>query len=161
MEKQMNIFVVILVILTSTLGCNKDENKPLENEAVQIHYLKSALSGCNNKTEENIKSGEEKNDSVIIRFLNDTLIISVGLNYICCAPFITDCNTKNDSIFISIIDTCPNPYQECYCRCGCYYTFDYFFNSLSNKNYYWQILLSDPREENNTIFDMGTIDVGE
>ena len=161
MKTTMNIIIILTCIAFSTISCDKEDDVTKQENATKIQYLKSELGGCNNKTIENIEVGDEKNDTVIINISNDTLKISVGFNYICCAPFITDCNTINDSIFISIIDTCPNPYQECYCRCGCYYTFDYFFNSLSNKNYYWQILLSDPREENDTIFDMGAINVDE
>ena len=155
----MNILIIIISILISTLSCNKNENNLPAKENTPIHYLKSSLGGCNNKTEGNIEQGEEKNDTVIIRLSTDTINIFVGLNYICCAPFLTNCDIKNDSIFISISDTCPNPYQECYCRCDCYYTFDYYFDNISSNKYYWQIILSDPREENDTIFDMGIINV--
>ena len=117
------------------------------------------MDGCNNKTEENIELGDEKRDTVLITLANDTLNILAGLNYICCTPFATDCNIKNDSIFITITDTCYNPNQECHCRCDCYYTFNYYFNSISAKKYNWQIILSDPREENDTIFKMGIIEV--
>lgn len=161
MKTTKNFIIILTCIAFSTISCDeKDEVTKQENTA-KIQYLKSELGGCNNKTIENIEVGDERNDTVIINVLNDTLNISVGFTYICCAPFKTDCSIKDDSIFISIIDTCSNPYHNCYCRCACYYTFDYFFNSLSNKNYYYQILLSDPREENDTIFNMGTMDVGE
>ena len=46
------------------------------------------------------------------------------------------------------------PYQDCYCRCHCYYTFDY----VSEKKYNWQIVLSDPREDNVIVFAEGVID---
>jgi hypothetical protein len=144
--------------MLSVLSCDKDDDSPVKEET-PISYLKSILGGCNNKTEENIELGNEKRDTVIIALTNDTLNIFAGLNYICCAPFVTDCNIKNDSIFITITDTCSNPYQDCYCRCNCYYTFNYYFNSISAKKYYWQIILNDPREENETILKMGIIEV--
>ena len=165
MKTIMNSLIIILSIVVSISGCDKDDNS-INSDVVNqdstknIHFIKSDLGGCNNQTMENIEFGEEKNDTVIINVSNDTLQISIGLNYICCAPFITDCNTKKDSIFISITDTCPNP-NNCYCRCDCYYTFDYYFDSLSTGKYYWEIILSDPREENDTIFNKGTIDMVE
>lgn len=166
MKTIMNFLIIILGIAISITGCDKNEssiNSDVINQdsTKNIHFLKSDLGGCNNKTTmENIEFGEEKNDTVIINISNDTLLISIGLNYICCAPFITECNINNDSIFISITDTCPKP-NNCYCRCDCYYTFDYYFDNVSNGQYYREIILSDPRKENDTIFDMGTLDVGE
>lgn len=162
MKTNMNIlFIIILSILFSSIACdNAENNTPIEKDK-NISYLKSSLGGCNNKTEENIEQGEEKNDTTIIQIQQDTLIIYAGLNYICCAPFITDCNITNDSIFMSITDTCSNPYQDCYCRCNCYYTFEYYFNILSNKEYYWRISLIDPREENEILFDEGVINGGD
>ncbi len=144
-------------------GCEDStsiETNKQQDSTKSIHYLNSDLGGCNNKNMENIEAGKEKNDTVTIKISNDTLQISVGLNYICCAPFITDCNINNDSIFISITDTCPNP-NTCYCRCYCFYTFDYYFDSIYDNKYYWQIILSDPREVNDTIFDKGIIETAE
>lgn len=154
----MKNFLTILLILISTLACNNEQNDLPDDADTSIHYLKSSLGGCNSKPEENIEQ-EEKRDTTIFSFSQDTLNIYVGLNYICCTPFITDCNIQNDSIFISITDTCPNP-NQCYCRCDCYYTFDYYFDSLSDKQYYWRITLIDPREENNILFDEGLIEKG-
>ncbi len=157
------------IIICSTiilLGCEEKNNSTINEDQKQdstkhIHFLKSDLGGCNNKaTMENIEAGEERNDTVIINMSNDSLQISVGLNYICCAPFITNCSSNNDSIFISITDTCPNP-NNCYCKCYCYYTFDYYFDNISDNEYYWQIILSDPREINDTIFDKGIIEIAE
>lgn len=161
MKTNMNILFIVLCILFSSVACDKEgSNTPIEKDK-NISYLKSTLGGCNNKTEENIEQGEEKNDTTIIQIQQDTLSIYVGLNYICCAPFITDCNITNDTIFVSITDTCANPYQDCYCRCDCYYTFDYYFNNLSDKEYYWRITLIDPREENEILFDEGVINGGD
>lgn len=155
----MKVHIIILSILFSILSCNEDKNDFPNKENIPIHYLKSSLGGCNNLTEENIEHGEEKSDTVIISLSNDTLNIFVGLNYICCAPFSADCNIRNDSIFLSITDTCPIPYQECYCRCDCYYTFDYYLDSIFKNKYYWQIILNDPREKNEILFDKGILQI--
>lgn len=160
MKTNISILFIVLSILFSSIACDTVENKTPSDTNKNITYLRSTLGGCNNKTEENIKHGEEKSDTVIIQIQQDILSIFVGLNYICCAPFVTDCNIINDSIFVSIIDVCPDPYQDCYCRCSCYYTFEHYFNNLSNKEYYWRITLIDPREENEILFDEGVIKVG-
>jgi len=157
MKTFMNILIWFLSITLCIISCDNEDNP--NDDSLVIHYLKSELGGCNNQTIENIEQDEGKNDTVIIELSNDTLNIFAGLNYICCAPFITDCNIQKDSIFISITDTCSNPYQSCYCRCDCYYAFDFYFNSLSNRKYYWQIILSDPREENEKIFKEGLIEI--
>lgn len=152
------LIYLLSVTIILAVSCNKEDNKPDETDYMQIHFLKSALGGCNSKTEENITRGEEKNDTVIFSLTNDTLTIHAGINYICCAPFITDCNVSNDSIFITITDSCPNP-NQCYCRCSCYYTFDYYFDSITDNEYYWQIIINDPREENRILFGNGKISV--
>ena len=159
MKTIINLLIITLSIVISITACDKADVIN-QNSSRSIHFLRSELGGCNNQTMENIEFGEEKNDTVIIYISKDTLQISIGLNYICCAPFITDCRTNNDSIFISITDTCLNQ-NNCYCRCDCYYTFDYYFDSISNGQYYWEVILSDSSEVNDTIFDTGTIYVGE
>ncbi|HPB04448.1 MAG TPA: hypothetical protein PLH00_06400 [Bacteroidaceae bacterium] len=133
-------------------------------EDENIVFLKSSLGGCNNQTAEMIKRGEEtvipgeKSDTAIIRIERDTLTIFVGLNYVCCAPFVTDCDIVNDSIFVTITDTIPE--NGSYCKCHCYYTFTYYFSYLSNRSYYWRITLIDPREEDEKLFYEGIINAG-
>lgn len=160
MKTATNFLIIILSLLISAVSCTNENVPPTEKDN-SIHYLKSSLGGCNNNEEQTIKHNEEENDTVIISLSNDKLNIFAGLNYICCAPFVTDCKVKNDSIFISITDTCSNPYQDCYCRCDCYYTFDYDFelDNVSDRELYWQIVLNDPREESDILFNKGIIKV--
>jgi hypothetical protein len=66
-------------------------------------------------------------------------------NYICGAPFKTECEIKKDSIFMYIIDTCED-LSDCYQRCYCFYTFDFKFSYQGENNYKYKILLFDPRE---------------
>ena len=81
------------------------------------------------------------------------------VNYICCAPFTSEAIISNDSIFMNLTDTCLYPYQSCYCRCMCYYTWDFLFVDFKEKEYYFKIILNDPREENPIILDEGFIDL--
>lgn len=156
MEKKINLILILLYLSFYILGCSKESNDSAETA---ISYLKSELGGCNKKLVENIEQDVSKNDTIIISLSNDTLSIFAGLNYICCAPFITNCEIHNDSILINISDTCSNPYTSCYCRCNCYYTFDFMYNGISNRKYFWQIILSDPSEDNDRIFKEGYIEI--
>ncbi|HOD67875.1 MAG: hypothetical protein ACOX32_03100 [Bacteroidaceae bacterium] len=165
MKTRRNLLFV-LSILSVFIAC---DNSRIENdtpivEDENIVFLKSSLGGCNNQTAEMIKRGEEtvipgeKSDTAIIRIERDTLTIFVGLNYVCCAPFVTDCDIVNDSIFVTITDTIPE--NGSYCKCHCYYTFTYYFSYLSNRSYYWRITLIDPREEDEKLFYEGIINAG-
>ncbi|MBN2636471.1 MAG: hypothetical protein JXR61_09390 [Prolixibacteraceae bacterium] len=151
------ILIAIAGILILMVSCNKDDNNQPTPEEKNIQFLKSALGGCNGS--KTIADGYEKADTVILNLSNDTLNIFAGINYICCAPFITHCEITNDSILISITDTCPNPYHECYCRCYCYYTFEYYFEGIGTTHYYWQIILNDPREEEPIMFNSGELGI--
>lgn len=163
------IAVASAVLGVLFLACDDKNKIEMEDDTSivednNIIYLKSSLGGCNSKTLEMIKSdgddvrSEDKNDTTIIQIQKDTLTIQVGLNYICCAPFVTDCDIVNDSIFILITDTAPS--QSSYCRCHCYYTFKYYFTGLADKKYYWRITLIDPREKDKILFDEGVINGG-
>lgn len=158
MRTIIKIFIMLFGIIALNTSCNKDDILEEPNDKQKVSYLKSALGGCNEKALENIDFDVAKNDTVIMNLASDTLKMSVGLNYICCAPFITDCTTSNDSIFISISDTCTTA-PDCYCRCNCYYTFDYFFKINESKNYYWHILINNPREESAIQFAEGIINI--
>ncbi len=157
MEKQINLMLILLSLFFYILGCSKDSNDSADKTV--ITYLKSELGGCYKKTVANIEQDGSKNDTIIISLSNDTLSIFAGFNYICCAPFITNCEIHNDSILINIIDTCSNPYTSCYCRCNCFYTFNFMYNVISNKKCFWQIKLHNPREKNDTIFKEGYIEI--
>ena len=157
MKRCIYVIGTILIIFILT-GCEK---KPDDDSSGQeIYCVKTKSGGCNNQTFNDIRivTGEEQ-DTVIFSINNDTLDIYVGLNYICCAPFISEVNILNDSILISLTDTCPDPYNSCYCRCNCYYTWDFLFMYFEEKKYCFKIILNDPREENPIIFQEGSIDI--
>ncbi len=125
-----------------------------------ITYVKTVIGGCNGLNFPQLKSGiDESADTVVFTIENDTLDIFIGLNYICCAPFTSNAIISNDSIIMTLNDTCSNPYQNCYCRCICYYIWDYLFIDFDEKEYFFKIILIDPREENPVIVNEGKIDL--
>jgi hypothetical protein len=127
----------------------------------QIRSVNTILGGCNNQDFENLKSAtEEYSDTVDFEIINsDTLNVFVGINYICCAPFDTETDIVNDTLIMTISDTCSDPYHSCYCRCMCYYTWDFQYTDFENKKYFYIIKLNDPREDNTIIFKQGMIDL--
>jgi hypothetical protein len=119
----------------------------VSDEKQQITFIKTNPGGCNNQGEDAAKRFLDENDTLIFNEEKDTLNVFVGLNYICCAPFTTETRVSNDSIFISIIDTCAIDIQSCYCKCMCYYTWDFLFSVTGEKKFWFEIILKDPRED--------------
>ena len=121
-----------------------------------LKYIDLTPGGCNLKIPDGLKNlEEEKPDTAISGILQDSLNIFVGLNYICCAPFTTEAEILKDSLIITIIDTCST--DLCYCRCTCYYTWDFKFSDFEGNNYYLLIRLKDPREAEPIIIEKGRI----
>lgn len=154
--KPQLLFIGLLGIICYITSCGEKDDHLSKNDISTIHYIKTTPGGCNDQLTKNAQPDEERNDTVLINLSNDTLNIFTGFNYICCANFITDCEIQNDSVLISITDNCPEP-QDCYCRCDCYYTFDFFFNIISTKIYYLKIVLNDPRLEEERIIMEGLL----
>jgi hypothetical protein len=111
-------------------GC-REENPISSPKFVSLTY-----GGCNNESE---LSGTQKHsedaekDTIIWDYQNDTLKMSVGINYICCSDFNAIQTIDNNNISLQITETTLSPDQ--YCRCECYYTFDYYFTDLSQTSY--------------------------
>ena len=146
-----SIFLVLPV-------CEKESDN--HDVSGKISYIKTELGGCHGQYFDDLKSAKnDEKDTVIYKIKNDTLDIYVGLNYICCAPFTSEAFISNDTIHMVIRDTCPFPYQSCYCRCMCYYTWDFLFTGFENKEYYHIIMLHDPREEKPIMIKEGMIDL--
>ena len=146
----------IICLIFILAGCELvSNNDPADKN---ITYLESLAGGCNGQDFADLKSAvNEYPDTVILAIENDTLDLFVGLNYICCAPFTSNASASNDSITITLTDTCSNIYQNCYCRCMCYYTWDFLFSGIDEKDYYLKIILIDPREESPVIINEGQI----
>jgi len=123
------ITITILLFILIIAGC--------ENEKAQtLKFVSIAYGGCNDKSDLSEKKRailNAESDTIIFEYKNDTLKVSVGINYICCSSFDATQTINNNEISLLITETTPSPDQ--YCKCECYYIFDYYFTNLNQKSY--------------------------
>lgn len=153
----MKRFLILLCAVSLPLllfYCEKDEI----SQKLEIRFENAIQGGCNNLKSDYLKNAENDRDTVIVNLGKDTLKIFAGLNYICCAPFATETDITGDSLIMKIIDTCPDV-QCSYCKCMCYYTFEFLYTEFEKKDYPYKIILDDPRQEGPAVFWEGTIKI--
>ncbi len=150
--------IYLLAITTASatiLRCEKDTK-----ETVPVDHVKTILGGCNGRSFEDLKSTfAEEEDTLQFYINNDTLNVFVGINYICCAPFGSGFSQSGDSLFFEITDTCLPDAESCYCRCICYYTFDFLLTGFEKKKYFFRIIINDPRQDEPYVFREGTVNI--
>jgi hypothetical protein len=155
MKNTIYYIVALMVLSVWILQCEKES---VDN--IQVNHIKTVLGGCNGQSSDEISlSRYEQKDTLQFYIRNDTLHVFTGINYICCAPFETGFLQTTDSLFFTITDTCSFPYESCYCRCMCYYTFDFLFDSFAKKKYYFRITIDDPQQDEPYIFREGFVDL--
>jgi hypothetical protein len=150
--KKITGIISVMIGFSLMTGCKEENPKPLDNGSV-ISYVATKLGGCNNP-EKNIQDSEITNDTVIISSDDERIDVFVGLNYLCGAPFKTECQIAERNIVMYVIDTCET--LDCYQRCYCYYTFDFTFQKQENdspegEGYRYKIILQVPEKENQLI----------
>jgi hypothetical protein len=156
MKKLIFTLLVLLIIFTA-VSCEDHTKK----EPALIEFISVQPGGCNS----GIRNTEIKStlldepDTLYFSAFGDTLHAFIGINYICCAPFATNADFNNDTIFISITDTCDLTQGNCYCRCICYYTWNFMFKPLEAKTYNYLITLYDPVSEETMIFRKGSVSI--
>ena len=147
--KMKNIFIIcfFLIPLVVLFSCGQGTDSADQN-AGELKYLNTVYGGCNNTTEQNITEfiADFKNDTVFYSINGDILKITIGQNYICCAPFEVLQRQQNQNLLITLNDTCNWPDSSCYCKCPCYYDFDVYFSGYNNDTYYLKVYLHDPRQ---------------
>ncbi len=142
--KNSRILVVACVVFASAIliMCeNSDDAKS------QIKLVKAHLGGCNIPANIGLKDGTNNPDTVIFSTTEDSLDVYVGINYLCCAGFEVSSKMHSDSITIALTDTCSDG-MSCYCKCDCYYTWDFMFTEFEKKEYYFKIILLSPQNNN-------------
>ncbi|MDR0603345.1 MAG: hypothetical protein LBG80_03470 [Bacteroidales bacterium] len=143
----LSCLLVLTMFTFMAVGCEKLKSvfPTSPTSLLTTTFLKVEYAGCNNQTE-GTKSQrtieENQNDTIIFDFQNDTLIITVGVNYICCAKFNAVQNINNDAISLIISDTTAS-FSE-YCRCKCNYVFKYYFTNLSQESYEVNAIIKSP-----------------
>ena len=143
MKKSLFTIFVFSIILMLTM-CTKENGD--QGETSNLTFEKALPGGCNGQDFEAMKNALDEQDTLIFTLRDDTLDAFIGVNYICCAPFKAESRISNDSIFMTISDTCPSPYA-CYCRCMCYYSWNFLFTGMAEKDYYYKVTLNDPRQD--------------
>jgi hypothetical protein len=147
--------LTFLIAIAVTISCDRLTDTP--DQTGTLHFLDTEMGGCNNQDfdHKNIFQ-ESENDTIYYLISEDTLKFFIGINYICCAPFVTDYNILQDTITMHLEDTCPSPYS-CYCRCMCYYTFLFQFNQFNGRNLHYNVILNNPTEKNPTKIFTGQV----
>ncbi|MFB0515709.1 MAG: hypothetical protein ACETWG_03785 [Candidatus Neomarinimicrobiota bacterium] len=117
-----------------------------------LQLLDISYGGCNGELDLPKMSAQpadsvyldEGRDTLTYEF-DDALRIFLGLNYICCAPFVAESELSGDTLLLAVRDTCSQVYQTCYCRCNCYYTFTWEFAVAEEAVTNLRVELYDPR----------------
>jgi hypothetical protein len=153
MKSRVVLYFLILsglIIVT----CTRDDSPEGKRDLV---FIESQPGGCNGVEFGEMKVMVDEPDTVYFKIRNDTLDAFVGINYICCAPFDTETRISGDSIFMLIKDTCPDP-MSCYCKCMCYYSWDFLFTDVEDRDYFYRVTLDSPLEEGPRVLWEGTGD---
>jgi hypothetical protein len=148
-----NLFVLIfLTCAFFILACEKDKE-----EASKLNHVETLYGGCNNNLEKSsVLEGE--NDTVIVLIENDTLNIRVGVNYMCCAIFEGKSENTGDTLQITVSDICTAD-DTCYCKCMCYYTFDFRYAGFEAGDYRFKVKLWDALEKKYIVLFKGVITI--
>ena len=143
-----------IVAITFEMCTDEHENKPAE----RLTLVKTELGGCNIQNE-SMKSVEtDLPDSVSFSVQNDTLGIFTGINFECCVTFGSKATFMKDTLIIEITDTCPGM-DDCYCKCMCYYTFNFKFVDFEPKIYPYKVLLKSPLLNEPKVIKQGDLDL--
>ena len=147
-------FLAMMAVILCLYNCEKEKDK---EKTTSLNYAEIVYGGCNNTLEKSIRYAEE-NDTVMVFIESDTLTVHVGINYICCAHFEGKSESIDDTLQITVSDTC-SPDDNCYCHCMCYYTFDFHYTDLETGDYPCNVRLWDAREETYKMLFQGTISI--
>ena len=150
-------FYFLIFPLVINISCSRDDGP---EEGGDLVFIETLPGGCNGVEFGGMKTMVEEPDTVYFKVNNDTLDAFVGINYLCCAPFDTETRVSGDSIFMLIKDTCPEP-MSCYCKCMCYYTWDFLFNGIEDREYYYRVTLDSPLEEGPRVLWEGDFGIGD
>ncbi len=149
MKGRKIVFLVGIIISLNQLSyCTADKNTLKENSAEKLSYIGTKYGGCNGQVnfEKRVFKLNSENDTVFYAIHDDTLKISIGQNYICCAPFEVTSAQENNNLNITLKDTCSDPYISCYCRCNCYYEFEVDYLNYQGEPIHLYVYLHDPRQ---------------
>ncbi|MFC1547905.1 hypothetical protein ACFL5M_05200 [Candidatus Neomarinimicrobiota bacterium] len=145
----MRLFLTLLVFTTLIVACNTSTSS--DPEPLQLHeVVYGGCAGMFNIPVDELSASptdpvliDEGPDTLIVTW-DDSLKIFLGLNYICCAPFVIGHEIIQDTMVLAVRDTCP-VLQVCGCDCMCYYTFTWKFKGGAEEIGNLRVELFDPR----------------
>lgn len=144
--KRIKILVVLGLVVSMIMGLGACKNTQPQARFTSLSYL-----GCNQK--QNLPENYQdivQNDTVIYYYINDTLYINVGMNYMCCATFDATQTIEDNKIVLKINETTPS--TDLYCRCMCYYVFKYSYTELTHNSYEVKVVFSSLDDSKDKIF---------
>jgi hypothetical protein len=144
--KKTSILLISLLILMAS-ACKKQKDNPNSNNIIQFQTL--ATGGCNNGLVLTPFLKVDQLDTVIFKLAhNDTLVVSVGFNYDCCASFTHEAIVVGNEIDIKITDVTAGEL----CRCMCYYTSSYTFTDFKTGDYKFRIFIKKYHQTSYELF---------
>jgi len=150
-KMRRNLFISYLVLammLNYQICMEKSESEP-----ATLQQLSTIYGGCNDWRPDSRLARETQpvSDTLYWKIESDTLHLHIGINYICCAPFLLTCSQNADDLEVTLNDTCAAPYDSCYCRCMCFYEFETLFSNFQGDKYKLKIYLHDPRQTQDSL----------
>lgn len=133
-----------------SLGCSNREDNP------KPFLVAVGKGGCNNGVEKSAQALAAQPDTIAFAYGNDTLSAFVGINYICCARFTASFDFRNDSLLFCIHDDC-TPTDQCYCKCTCYYTFDFKLGNCEDRKYPFAVSLYNAQSKTTKVVACGYV----
>ena len=142
------LLVVILLVLVFAVALVNCKKVTRQTQFKTIEY-----TGCNNKTElsDDYREAINQTDTLVASIKDDLLKLTVGVNYICCSTFKATQTIDGNNITLSITETTASP--DLYCRCTCYYTFDFYYTDIVYDSYVVKVIfdsLDDTKDKSST-----------
>lgn len=147
-------WTLLFFLLLGLTCCNRETD-----DSVELRLAGTIPGGCNNLNSDGLKQAmADEQDTVNFSMRKDTLVMFTGINYVCCAPFSTAGTIRNDSLVITIDDRCNVPQENCYCKCMCYYTWEFLFTGFQQgKIKGFKVILDDPRQKEPFLLMQGSM----
>lgn len=154
--KILLITLGVVLLMSQLLFCNKDA----EVEDSDLYHLETLYRGCNGQTDPlaGLQKSSADPDTVFYTISDDTLSITIGHNYICCAPFVVISEQEGTNLTLTLRDTCSAPYDSCYCYCYCYYEFQVDYLNYHGEELQLSVYIHDPTQTGDSLIHELVID---
>jgi hypothetical protein len=155
MKNTIHALLSIFFSVAILVGCNNGE--PDKKPILLVGLEKG---GCNNDQEKSSSYLRNLSDSIMFWTTGDTLVAIVTINYTCCTRFDALFELKNDSLLFNVNDACIES-DHCYCKCMCYYTFQFKLINIDEEKYCYKFTLYNAQADKYSVVEKGSIDLSE